>query len=334
MIVERIRDIESLEKIGDMWKQLLFSSGQDCIFFTHEWISSWWKCFSGERMLEILIFKDERENPIGIAPFMIQDECLCFIASQEVSDYSDVITIEKRRVEFYEILLKYIRENYSGLKKIELTNIRYSSPTLKFLPQLAPRHKYSCSLTETQVAPLLELPSSYEDYMRSLNKKNRHEIRRKLRRVESLDGVTIKKITDTQELMSAIDAFIAFHRKSSPLKEKFWRTKGMADFFREMTYRFSFQNWIELIFLYQEDKTMAALLNFIYSNQIYFYNVAYSKDFARFSPGIYLFNHSIENAISEKKEKADFLRGREEYKYYFGAKDSKIFCLNLTPQEC
>lgn len=333
MKVERICDLENLEKRRDMWNGLLFSSEQNCIFFTHEWISSWWKYFSGESSLEILIFKDEKGNPVGICPFMIRDECLCFIASQEVSDYCDIITLNERRKEFYEYLLKFIRENYPGIKKIELMNIKHSSPTLKFLPRLAPKYKYSCSLTETEVTPLLELPSSYEDYMKSLNKKNRHEIRRKLRRLESLDGVTVKKVTDPQELESAIELFIALHKKSSPLKEKFWETKGMISFFREMTYRFFLQDWVELVFLYHEDEMMAALLNFIYSNQIYFYNVAYSRDFARFSPGIYLFNHSIEKAISERKEKADFLRGREEYKYYFGAEDSKIVTLNLTPQE-
>lgn len=333
MKVEHIRDLESLENIKDTWNRLLFASGQNCIFFTHEWISSWWKCFSDESLLEILIFKDEKGNPVGIAPFMIRDECLCFIASQEVSDYCDIITLSDKKEEFYEYLLKFIRENYSGIKKIELVNIKYSSPTLKFLPRLAPRHKYSCSLAETGVSPLLELPSSYEDYMKSLDKRSRHEIRRKLRRVESLDGVEVKKVTDSRDLESAVEAFIALHRKSSPLKQKFWETKGMTSFFREMAHRFSLQNWVELVFLCHKDEMMAALLNFIYSNQIYFYNIAYSRDFARFSPGIYLFNHSIEKAISDRKEKADFLRGREEYKYYFGAKDSKIFCLSLTPQE-
>lgn len=76
---------------------------------------------------------------------------------------------------------------------------------------------------------------------------------------------------------------------------------------------------------------MAALLNFSYSDQILFYNVAFNKDFSRYSPGLFLFNHCIKQAISKGKKKADFLRGREKYKYYFGAEDSKIFRLILTP---
>jgi len=331
MKVERIRDFESLEELKDLWNELLFSSEQNCIFLTHEWISSWWKCFSEDNSLEILIFKDEDGSLEGIAPFMIKNKTLSFIASQEVSDYCDVITHNERREEFYENLLSYLKTNYSDVEKIELMNIKTSSPTLSFLPSLAPELGYSSSYTEAEVVPLLELPSSYEGYIKGLSKKNRHELRRKLRRIEALEGVKITKITDTKELQSSLVTFIALHKEGSPSKEKFWGKKGMSNFFQEIASRFSLRKWVELNFLFYEDRIMAALLNFSYADTIYFYNVAFNKDFAWYSPGLFLFNHCIKEAISEGKRKADFLRGREKYKYYFRAEDSKIFRLILTP---
>lgn len=330
MKVERIRDPESLEELKDAWNELLFSSEQNCIFLTHEWISSWWESFSEENSLEILIFKEEKGCLAGIAPFMIKNKILRFIASQEVSDYCDVITHNERREEFYENLLDYLKTNYPDVEKIELMNLKASSPTLSFLPRLAPEHGYSFSFNETEVAPLLELPSSYEDYIKGLSKKNRHELRRKLKRMDSLEGVKITKIADSRELQSALLTFIALHKEGSPSKEKFWGKKGMSDFFQEIASRFSLQKWVEPNLLFYEDRIMAALLNFSYSDQILFYNVAFNKDFARYSPGLFLFNHCIKQAISEGKKKADFLRGREKYKYYFGAEDSKIFRLILT----
>jgi CelD/BcsL family acetyltransferase involved in cellulose biosynthesis len=331
MKVERIRDSKSLEGLKDSWNELLFSSEQNCIFLTHEWISSWWKCFSEDNSLEILLFKDEEGNFSGIAPFLIKNKILRFIASQEVSDYCDVFTHKEKREEFYENLLNYLKTNYTDVEGIELMNLKASSPTLSFMPRLAPEHGYSSSFNETEVAPLLELPSSYEDYMVSLSKKNRHELRRKLKRIESLEGVKITKITDTKGLQSSLVTFINIHKEGSPAKEKFWRKKRMSDFFQEIASRFSLQKWIELNLLSYEDRIMAALLNFSYSDQVLFYNVAFNKDFARYSPGLFLFNHCIKQAISEGKKKADFLRGREKYKYYFGAEDSKIFRLILNP---
>jgi CelD/BcsL family acetyltransferase involved in cellulose biosynthesis len=209
--------------------------------------------------------------------------------------------------------------------------VPFSSPTLEYLPRLASEHGFSCSKEEVEVAPVLELPSSYEDYLENLSKKKRHELRRKLRRMESLEGIRVEKITDSQSLRTYLDRFIALHSQGSPSKAKFWEKPKMTAFFHEMAHRFSPQKWIELNVLLYEDRILAALISFCYSDRIYFYNVAFDRDFAWYSPGIFLFDHCIQEAISAGKKNADFLRGREEYKYYFGAKDSKIFRLILMP---
>jgi len=333
MKVECFQDYKRFQEIPEIWNKVLHSSDQDCPFLTHEWISSWWECFSGDSSLEVLLFKDEEENPVGVAPLMIQDNILRFIASEEVSDYCDFVFMKGYKEEFYESLFGYFETMPSNIEKIELMNVQSSSFTLDYLPRLASTYGFSCSKEEIEVAPVLELPSSYEDYLENLSKKKRHELRRKLRRMESLDGIRVEKITDSQELRSYLDEFIALHKQGSPHKAKFWEKAKMTAFFHEMAYRFSIQEWIELNVLFYEDRVLAALLNFSYSDRIYFYNVAFDRDFAWYSPGIFLFDHCIQEAISTGKKSADFLRGREEYKYYFGARDSKIFRLILMPDK-
>lgn len=331
MKVERIRDPEEFQVIQEEWNTLLHSSEQDHPFLSYEWISSWWECFSEDNSLEILLVKDENGNPVGIAPLMVQENTLRFIASEEVSDYCDFVVEKGRYEEFFKNVMNYIRTTHPDIEKIDLMNIRSASTTLEILPRLASEWGYSCSCTEIEVVPLLELPSSYEDYLGGLSKKKRHELRRKLRRTESLEGIRAEKVTDTRNLPAYIDKFIGLHRRGSPSKANFWKKKNMADFFHGMAHQFSLRQWIEMNVLFLEDRVLAALLNFISADRIYFYNVAFDKDFARYSPGIYLFNQSIQDAISKQKKCADFLRGREEYKYYFGAEDSKIFRLVLIP---
>ena len=104
----------------------------------------------------------------------------------------------------------------------------------------------------------------------------------------------------------------------------------MIDFFQEIALQFSKKGWIELIFLWHKEKIMASLLGFLYEDTVYFYNVAYNREYSWYSPGLYLFHESLKQAILEEKKLADFLRGRERYKYYFGAKENKIFNLTLT----
>jgi CelD/BcsL family acetyltransferase involved in cellulose biosynthesis len=329
MKVERIQDDRKFKEIPDVWNEVLHSSDQDCPFLTHEWISSWWQCFSEDNSLEVLLFKDKKEKPVGVAPLMIQENILRFIASEEVSDYCDFVFMKEYREEFYESLFGYFKTIPTNIEKIELMNVQSSSSTLDYLPGLASKHDFSCSIEEVEVAPLLQLPSSYEDYMGNLSKKKRHELRRKLKRMESLDGVRVERITDAKNLRTYLDRFIALHKQGSSSKAKFWEKPKMTAFFHEMANRFSLREWIELYVLFVEDRISAALLNFSYSDRIYFYNVAFDRDFAWYSPGIFLFDHCIQEAISTGKKSADFLRGREEYKYYFGARDSKIFRLIL-----
>ncbi len=330
MRVERITTREDFRRIGSQWDSLLRSSEDNSIFFTHEWFFSWWKGFSSGRSLEILLFKSDQGELIGIAPFMSDQNELRFIASQEVTDYCDFLIGKGKAEEFYLELLDYIRNHYSRMERIELINIKSSSPSLSLLPRVASKQRYSCLQSESEVTPILDLSPSYQEFLSLLSRKNRHELRRKLRRTDNLEGRKIVRITGPPGLQTAIKAFIALHRQSEPAKEKFWEKEGMVDFFREFIVQFSKKRWMELNLLYHKEKIIAALLNFSYYDQVYFYNVAYDKDYSWYSPGLFLFDHSIRQAISEKKRKADFLRGREKYKYYFGAKESKIFNLILT----
>lgn len=331
MTVERITDFKIFQKIKGEWNRLLFSSKRNCLFLSHEWFSSWWESFSEGNLLEVLIFRDEKGIAYGIAPFMEKEGTLHFIASQEVSDYCDFISLKERRQEFFEDLLAYMESNYSGMGRIALINIKSSSPTLSFLSRLSAKFNFSCSYEATEVAPYLLLPSSYDSYVSNLSRKNRHELLRKWRKINTLEGIRTKKIRRPEEIQSAVHLFMGLHQSSTISKKRFWEKKGVVRFFEEITEKFSRNGWVELNFLYLKDQLIASLLSFSYADVVYFYNIAYAKDYAEYSPGYFLFHQSIKQAIEEKIKIVDFLRGGEKYKYYFGAKDCKIYRLTLIP---
>lgn len=333
MKVERITSYERFVETKKDWNQLLSRSGQNSPFLTHQWFDAWWQCFGQNKALEILLFRDESGSLVGIAPLMVSDEVLRFMASHEVTDYCDFISYPEKRTEFYSNLSDHFQRSYSKFSRIELINIPEASSTLSDFRRLAAQCHFMCEVEESEVVPVLILPNSYEEYIQSLGRKSRHELRRKLRKLETLGQIRIEQITKPEELSDAIKEFIFLHRKSSPAKHEFWQMHGMSDFFRKISHLFSSENWVELNMLYVEDKWIASLLNFQYEDTSYFYNIAYDKDFSAFSPGFCLFDHSIRQAIAKNKRVADFLRGREKYKYFFGAKDSRIYNLILKKRE-
>jgi len=333
MKVERITELNRFLGLEEEWNSFLNASHTDCVFLTHEWFSSWWECLSGNNSLEILLFKDDQSQIIGIAPLMTDGKSLCFMASLEVTDYCDFLFLPEKKEEFFKGLLHYFKKNCLDRTHLEFINIPASSPTCALIPEMASNYGFSHSLRETEVTPVLSVPSTYEDYMNALKRKNRHELRRKLKHIERLDGIKIKKITETRHILPAIESFISLHKKSSPEKQEFWTTERMPDFFKNVVHRCSKKGWVEMNVLFFEDSLISALLNFLYGNDVLFYNVAYDMDYAAFSPGFYLFHASIVEAISRGRSNIDFLRGREKYKYDFGAKECKIYSLILKRGE-
>jgi len=333
MKLERIETLGHFERRGEDWNEFLFSSDLNTVFLTHEWLSAWWQCLSGDSEMHVLIFRDQYDRILGMAPLRIMEERMFFMASHEVTDYCDFITHPEHREDFFRRLLHHFREHSSDFTRFEFINIEQNSPTLLFLPRLAAQYGLNCSQVESEVVPVLDLPSSYDAFVSGLTRKNRHELRRKLRKMAALKDFRAEKITKPDELMAVVDSFIDLHRESNSAKTNFWRKEGMADFFRETVYQFGRRGWVELNCLFAKESLIAALLNFTYQQEILFYNVAFHADFASYSPGFYLFNASINEAISARKTRADFLRGREKYKYDFGAKECKIYSLILTPGE-
>jgi CelD/BcsL family acetyltransferase involved in cellulose biosynthesis len=333
MIIDRIAGLEKFSGIRKEWDECLFFSDQATVFLTFDWFYSWWKSFGGGHQLEILLFRDSKGRLNGIAPLMIKKGTLGFIASREVTDYCDFVIRQGMEEKIITAFLLEIKNKSKRLDRLHLINIREESPSLPLLTRLAAELSLPSQVRETEVSLRLDLPELYQNFVSNLGRKNRHELRRKMRKTEILPGLEIKRVSDPGEIRIFLESFICLHRASNPSKAGFWEKKGTAEFFREIVFRFSQQGWAELNLLSIDKEPAASLLTFLYNDEVLHYNIAYNPRFSAFSPGICLFNHSIEKAIGLGKRRMDFLRGREKYKYNFGAKECKIKDFILTLRE-
>lgn len=322
--IGRIDSFAEMEKIREEWDECLSLSSQDCVFLTFDWFCSWWKSFGNGSELRILIARDASGSVRGIAPLMLIERELRFMASREVTDYCDLIIRQGDEDEIVNAFLLDIMKNKNGAEKLHLINIRESSGSLPPLFRSAKENNLSCDVRDTEVALRLDLPQSYQSYLSSLSRKNRHELRRKMKKLLNFPGSEIKRVSAPAEIQALLGAFIALHGQSSPSKAGFWEKNGTAGFFREIVSRFSRRDWVELHLLSIGGQQAAMLLSFLYNNEILNYNIACDLRFSAFSPGICLFCHSIERSIAQGRQRMDFLRGGERYKYDFGANECKI----------
>ncbi len=331
MKIQIIEDQGEFAGLRETWDRALAGCSHPDLFLTFDWFLSWWENLAQDHALNLILLTDEASDSLGIAPLMRRGGGLCFLAGHEVTDYCDFLFPRGREGDFLEALLAFAAQPSSGTSGLELINLRPLSPTLSQVPELAAAFGFSCRQERSEETLLLDLPASYPEYTASLGRKCRHELRRKARRAESLPKTRVERASRPEDVGPAMEAFIALHREGSPEKARFWEKTGMPGFFRDVAARLAKQGRIELLSLHtgEEAAPAASLITAGYGKTVYFYNVAYSLAHAAASPGVYLFDLAIRQAISEGRETADFLRGREKYKLDFGAQPSTIYSLIL-----
>jgi CelD/BcsL family acetyltransferase involved in cellulose biosynthesis len=181
-----------------------------------------------------------------------------------------------------------------------------------------------------EVCPVIALPASWEEYLASLDRKERHETRRKLRRIAREAEVEWYSIPGGEELENAIGDFIALHRASAVEKDAFM-DRRMQGFFRSLARALACQGWLRLEFLEVNGERVAALLNFDYRDRIMVYNSGFDPQrYPHLSPGIVILANSIRGAIDLGRSNFDFLRGDEAYKHRLGGKDREIYQLTIA----
>jgi CelD/BcsL family acetyltransferase involved in cellulose biosynthesis len=160
-----------------------------------------------------------------------------------------------------------------------------------------------------------------------LRGKDRHEMRRKIRRAEATASLEYVVANDAASLEATLDTFFRLHRLSREHAKRDFMTAEKAAFFRDMAYRLWPQGWFELACLLADGVPVAALCCFTYGTTYAAYNASYHPDYAHLSAGIVLFAHRIRSAIARRFTCFDFLRGDEPYKYRFGATDRPLYQL-------
>jgi CelD/BcsL family acetyltransferase involved in cellulose biosynthesis len=156
-----------------------------------------------------------------------------------------------------------------------------------------------------------------------IDKKQRHEIRRKLRGAsQQADTVKWYFVTEKDSFASEFECFLDMMAQN-PHKKEFLEGK-MRDQMRASAEWAFDQGIMALSFLTIDDKKASAYLCFDYKERIYVYNSGYDINFASYSPGWVHLSYLIQDAIENNKRYFDFMRGDETYKYRFGAADGFV----------
>jgi CelD/BcsL family acetyltransferase involved in cellulose biosynthesis len=331
MPIEFIRDVPAWDGITAEWNTLLARCATENPFLRCEFLRAWWDHLGGGEWpsgeLQIAVWKEDGAFQ-GIAPLFrsrIGDETrLLLIGSVEISDYLDVMAVPDRLPAFWADLLDALAaQPAQEFGALDLFNLQATSPTIPILEQETARRGWALERAPLQVCPVIDLPPSWEEYLSTLDKKSRHEIRRKLRRAESGEEKLELKIQGAGEMEEFFRLMACDEHKAAFL------TPVMRAQFRAIAEAAERAGMLELAFLEIGGQKAAAYMTFTLGKRVWVYNSGMDPRFAASSPGWVLLAILIRRAIEAGYRAFDFMRGDEPYKYQWGGKGEPILRLTV-----
>jgi CelD/BcsL family acetyltransferase involved in cellulose biosynthesis len=184
---------------------------------------------------------------------------------------------------------------------------------------------WTLNVEREDVCPVVHLATgaTMDDYLATLGKKERHEVRRKVRRAEAVGAVLLE---DAADPLADLGAFIDLHQKKWGAAGLFPDTPGGAQsrvFFRRML-ELAGSEGPRLTFLTVAGRRIAAGVHFETADGYLYYNAGVDPDARELSPGVLMVYAYVERALATGKARLDFMRGDEPYKYEWGAQDEPI----------
>lgn len=332
--------------LKEPWNNLLAESVTHVPFLRYEYLLSWWQTRGGgewpqDAQLTIVAAR-EGDRLVGIAPLFFatwEDQpTLLLVGSIEISDYLDLITRPGDLLGFAEALLPFLQEERGkGLpdwQRLDLYNVLESSPSIAALQAAVEKQGWGYHREPFRPSLSIPLPGDWETYLSGIDKKQRHEIRRKMRRAETSDVpvhwycTTRSHMPDGATLDSEIDDFLGLMTED-PEKAKFL-SPLMRENFRTTIHCAFNEDCLMLAFLTVDGQKAAGYLNFDYLDQLWVYNSGMSRAYNEYSPGWVLLGDLLRWANENGKTAFDFMRGDEDYKIRFGAQKRDVLRLTVT----
>jgi CelD/BcsL family acetyltransferase involved in cellulose biosynthesis len=352
MLLQWYEEPGDVDALQAEWSALLPRCATNTLFVTWEWQRAWWATFGAGRHLRVLAMRDDDGTLQAIAPLFAQQslldphaslprinienplpldqgepyQTLHFVGGSEVSDYLDIVAPADVHATACAALLDALSER-PDWQITDLRSLPAASPTIRNLPEQARARGWEVQLARDDVCPVLDLPETWDEYLAErLDKKERHELRRKMRKAEREVDVNWHWV-GADQLEHGLEVFFELHRASHPEKDAFM-TPRMEGFFRDVAQVAQESGWLRLAVLRYDGQAVASYLCFDYGGDRLVYNSGFdTSTYGSLSPGVVLLGFMIDDAIQNGCRRFDFLQGDERYKYDLGARDTEVMRL-------
>jgi CelD/BcsL family acetyltransferase involved in cellulose biosynthesis len=331
-----LHSLSSWEQLADPWNDLASRSSSNVPFLRLEFLRAWWKTLGGgewpDGELWIAVGRGDGGEVQAAAPLFRTSsvpDSLLLIGTSEIADYLDLLAKPADVQPFAGALLEAIaRDGPPGVRRLDLWNVLETSPSLPAIERAADLAGWATSRERLKPCPRITLQGGWEGYLERLDKKQRHELRRKMRRVDQTPGAAFVRAGQDLGLDESVETFLRLMRFDRD-KDRFL-TAPMHDILHDLAAEAAGGGWLRLEFLMVEGRPAAGAWCFEDGDRLLLYNTGLDPAYSSLSPGWALLGHLIRSAAEQGKSEVDFMRGDEDYKFRLGGEPRYVSRLTLT----
>jgi CelD/BcsL family acetyltransferase involved in cellulose biosynthesis len=308
------------------WNCLLARGQCDSVNLTWEWQRNWWNMFGRGRLLLVVI--EQEDEPICIAPLFANHGMVFNLCPEDRLDLvggaigADVI----------EAIVHSVIDFVPGFQGLRLYFIPHTSPTGRYMEQVAERFGLECIQEDSLAAPQLDIADQPDAAVRCTRKKSlvRHE--NNLRRNGRLE---VQHARTAEEILPQLDEFFEQHisRRAATSHPSLFLDSRQRDYYRSIVAHIGPLGWLRFSRLSWNGRAIAFHFGMSYRRRFLFGVPSFDIRLQDLSPGEVLLRQLIIAAIDEDASVFDFGPGAEAYKYRFATSDVRLITWGMYPKQ-
>lgn len=320
------------------WQALYAACADATPFNSWEWLFSWWQAYGATKALHLLTWRLDGEL-VGVAPLYSISEKTGIGTPAKVlrmvgdgsadSDYLGLLI----RPDLRSAIMRELGDWLAAERRWDALALR-ELPETSFLPhflcELAGRHKLALR-TEHGRCAAVELPCTFEDFLRSRQPRFRTKVRSLLKKLAE-GGLILEADAAPRDLRRRLRSLFALHQAR-------WRSAGTAGvfdqaakriFYAHFVTRFARRGWLRFYSLRAGADYFAHQLCFGTDGVTYLLQEGFDVSDPSASYGQMLRAAVMRHLIENGERRYDFLGGFSRHKEDWGAKEGKSIHLLIA----
>ncbi|MDT0593614.1 GNAT family N-acetyltransferase [Glaciecola petra] len=342
-------DAAEMAALGDDWCSLQ-SRAKHRFFISWHWMHTWLLTISPHVSiitirhqgtvvgLCLLCFKDSARHKVMSVKQCFLHETGDPNSDQQWIEYNDFLVDDNHAEYVYPLMVKTLTEAFQW---DELLYGVASAEKVRQLADISGLHLVIRWESESHGIDLAKLRNEQPDYLSSLSKNKRSQIRRSIKHYEKQGSIEIHHANTVQEAKTTFAEISPLHRERWGVgyQESGFANPIFCQFHQSLIERNWSSGYIDLIKISCNKRAIAYFYNFIYQNRVYFYlSALQSESDNKLKPGLVGHALCIQQYLDAGIDYYDFMGGGESYKdslaqrtgkFYRATLQKPIFKLNL-----